>query len=279
MKRLFWLLPLLLATLVTGCLKDDPNESTIVLLGAESDVKPIEEVIPDTLLDFVADTGVMGSLTLALPTGMVPPDIQGGYLFGPRVLYKYNGDHPQANDTILLRFGGEQDSVQVLVDHVFHAGDGLIQDGDTTWFAADTTIQMTETTYFYPDGQNNRWVPCDIYGDIQEKGNVFRKKSTIAYVMGGGSEFAVYFTVDYDCEQSGAEFSLKRGYVLTGTITQMGIDHAVLACVNIEAEKKNNVTTVPENAIQSLENRIYVYRVKNQSDPNAFGMAERCKWY
>ena len=48
MKRLFWLLPILLATLVTGCLKDDPNERTIVLLGTESEVKPIEEVIPDT---------------------------------------------------------------------------------------------------------------------------------------------------------------------------------------------------------------------------------------
>ena len=62
MKRLFWLLPILLATLVTGCLKDDPSERTIVLLGTESEVKPIEEVIPDTLTVFIKD-----SVALNLP--------------------------------------------------------------------------------------------------------------------------------------------------------------------------------------------------------------------
>lgn len=276
MKRLFWLLPVLLAMLVTGCLKDDPNEKTIVLMGTESNVEIIKEVIPDTLLDFVADTAVMGTMALNLPTGNTPPDIQGDYLFGPRVLYKYNGDHPVANDSIFLRFGGEQDSLEVLVNQTFHAGEVLPQSTDT--LIADTTIQVTSTTYFYPNGQHNRWVPCDIYGDIQEK-NGYLKKSVTAYVMGRGSEFTVYFTVDYDCEQAEAEFTLKRGYILTGVITQEGIEHAVLACVNIEAKKKNDVPTVPEDAIQSMENHIYIYRVRVLSDPNAFGLAERIKWY
>ena len=211
MKRLFWLLPLLLAMLVTGCLKDNPNGETIVLMGTESDVKIINEVIPDTLLVFIADTAAMDSLVLDLPTGNRPPDIQGQYVFGPRTLYAYNGDHPVANDSIYLRFGGEQAFLQVLKDHHYHAGDILIQGEDTLTFTADTTIQVMDSVVYYPDGQNNKLVPCDIYRDIKEKGNVFLRKQVPAYVVGRGNDFTVYFTVEYDCEEelSGLPFTLK----------------------------------------------------------------------
>ena len=282
MKRLFWLLPCLLTMLVTGCLKDNPNGETIVLMGDESNVKLIGEVIPDTLLVFIADTAAMGdSLVLNLPTGNTPPDIQGQYVFGPRTLYKYNGDHPVANDSIYLRFGGEQAFLQVLKDHHYHAGDILIQGEDTLTFTADTTIQVMDSVVYYPDGQNNKLVPCDIYRDIKEKGNVFLRKQVPAYVVGRGNDFTVYFTVEYDCEEelSGLPFTLKRGYILTGTIAADGIEHAVLACVNIEAKPDGTSTTVPSEAIQSMENRIYVYRVRKLGNPNAFGTAVRYQWY
>ena len=282
MKKLFWLLPLLLAMLVTGCLKDNPNGGTIVLLGTEPDVRLINEVIPDTLLVFITDTAAMGdSLVLNLPTGNMPPKIEGEYLFGPRTLYKYNGYHPVANDSIFLRFGGEQASLQVPEDHHYHAGDVLIQGSDTMVFTSDTTIQVMGSVVYYPEGQNNKLVPCDIYGDIKEKGNVFSKKSTPAYVVGNGNDFTVYFTVEYDCEEelSGLPFTLKRGYILTGRIAADGIEHAVLACVNMEAKPDGTSTTVPNEAIQSMENRIYIYRVRKLGNPNAFGTAIRYQWY
>ena len=281
MKRLFWLLPLLLTMLVTGCLKDSDNEETIVLMGTESNVEIINEVIPDTLLVFIADTTAMDLLVMDLPTGNTPPDIQGEYVFGPRTLYAYNGDHPLANDTIYLRFGGEQAFLQILKDRHFHAGDMLIQNGDTMFFAADTTIQVMDSVVYYPDGQNNKLVPCDIYGDIKEKGNVFSKKSAPAFVVGKGRDFTVYFTVDYECveEQSGMDYTLKRGYILTGTITPDGIEQAKLACVNVEAKPNNASSTIPNDAIQSMENRIYVYRVRKLGNPDAFGTAIRYSWY
>lgn len=294
MKRLFWLLPVLLTMLVTGCLKEDLNQGTIVLMGTESEVQPIDSVIPNTLLVFIAD-----STDMDLPTGNTPPNIQGEYLFGPRMLYKHNGHHPMANDTVLFRFGGPQAFIVVPTPpHAFKAGDILIHGEDTTVFQQDTTmlvhlndilIQGNDTTVcqtemdtmvYYPNGQNNILVPCDIYGDTMEKGNAMKVKSTGAFVVGKGNDFTAYFTVDYDCEEdeSGQEFTLKRGYILTGTMTDNGIEHAVLACVNIEAKPANASTGVPDDAIQSLENNIYLYRVSVQGHPDDFGTAVRCDW-
>lgn len=281
MRKLFWLLPFfLMAMLVTGCLKDDPNEGTIVLLGTESDVKLIKEVIPDTLLVFIADTAVMDTLVLNLPTGNTPPNIEGSYAFGPRTLYKYNGDHPVANDTVFLRFGGEQAVLEIPEEHHYLPGDILIQGQDTIKITTDTTIQVMGTVVYYPNGQNNKLVPCDIRGDIMERGNVFNKKTAAGFVMGRGSDFTVYFTVDYDCEEaaSGMVFTLKRGYILKGTINSDGIEKAVLACVNIEAKPQGSSTTVPNEAIQSMENKIYIYRVRKLGFPNAFGTAIRYQW-
>lgn len=247
MKRMFWLLPVFLVTLMTGCLKDDVSQGTIVLMGTESNVKPIAEVIPDTLLTFVADSSAMDSLVLTLPTGNMPPDIQGGYLFGPRDLYKYNGVHPMANDTVFLRFGGEP----------------------------DTTGGMA-----YYHGQNNIVVPCDIYGDILEKGNVFSIKSAPGFVVGVGDRFTAYFVVEYHCEEplSGTEYTLKRGYVFTGTVAPEGIRRAVLACVNIEVKPITSSSTVPPEIVESLEKGIFIYRVKVSGNPHAFGTAQRILW-
>lgn len=86
MKRLFWLLPVLLAIFVTGCLKEDPDSKTLVLLGTESEVQTFDEVEGlDTLRTFLLD-----SLALALPIGNFPPDVQGKFTFDLITLESYN---------------------------------------------------------------------------------------------------------------------------------------------------------------------------------------------
>lgn len=233
-----------LTLLLTGCLKDDLSTKTIVLMGSESYVKPIEEVIPDTLLRFVADKTVMGDDTIVLPTGNIPPDIQGEYLFYPRELYKHNGHHPIAGDTLYFRFGGDRPI-------------------DTLWY--------------YPEGQQNRVAP----GDLLEKGFTQSHIDTV-YLMGNGREFTAYFTVAYnDCFEPMTQvyYTLTRGCFITGTVTESGITHAIVACVNISAVPNTPSPYIPFDTFErSLVNRIYIYRVQtNQADP--FGSAVRQQWY
>ena len=104
MKRLTWLWLVLLALLATACLKDNPSEGTIVLMGTESDVKPVEQVIPDTFLKFIGDSTAMNMLPLELPTGNIPPDVQGDFIFTPMELFAYNNHHPLPGDTLFFRF-------------------------------------------------------------------------------------------------------------------------------------------------------------------------------
>ncbi len=274
MKRLFWLLPVLLAMLVTGCLKENLNDpKTIVLMGTESDVKPIEAVIPNVLLDYIQDADSMSlPLVLNLPSGANPPDIQGEFLFTPVELYKSNVQTQSYIDTMFLRFGGDSSTYPVEVEEVYHAGDILVQGSDTTVFSNDTTIITMGTTVYYPNGQHNMLVPVDFKGEVAE-GDEYKTKSTNAFVMGNGDDFTVYFTVDYDCEVNvegqQTEFKLKKGYIVTGTMTPNGIDHAVVVCINMEVD---NV------AVQSLENQIFCYRVQSNSG-GPFGMAIRQQWY
>ena len=286
MKKLLLFLPVLLVMLMTGCLKDNLQEGTIVLLGTESDVKPIGEVIPDTLLKFIMDADAM-SPTLNLPAGNCPPDIQGEYVFSPMELYAYNADNytPSPDDTLFFRFGGSLSSYQVEMEIEYHQGDTLIQGNDTLVFSSDTTIMTTGTNYYYPDGQNNMKVPCEFYGDVMEEGNKYNLKQTEAYVMGytdvltNKKAFSVYFTIDYDCEEvnSGEKYTLTRGYIITGVVTQQGIGQAVVACVNKEVKLQNTSSTVPPIAIESMKDLIYIYRIKGtESEP--FGLAVRQQW-
>lgn len=233
-----------LTLMLTGCLKDDISQPTIVLMGSESGIKPIEEVIPDTLLRFITDTAAMGDDVIVLPTGNIPPDVQGEYMFFPRDLYKDNGYHPLAGDTLLFRFGGEQ---------------------------------PIDTLLYYPQGQHNRSVP----GDIHEKGFHQERIDTV-YLMGEGSRFAAYFTVAYkNCYELNSHlyYTLTRGYVITGTVTESGIANAIVACVNISAEPNTPSQFIPFDSFEHyMVNRIYIYRVQT-NDPNAFGLAVRRKWY
>ena len=273
MKRLIWLLPVMLMMLMTGCLKDDLNEGTIVLLGTESEVQPIQEVIPDTLLSFVEQMNP----ALVLPTGNTPPDIQGEFVFAPREIYANNGHQPPADDTIRFRFGGESSSYEALSEIQLHAGDTLFQGNDTLVLHADSTLQVTETVLYYPQGQHNRLVPCDVLED-----GFSLKEGVQAYVMGTGDQFTVYFTVTYDdCVEpvSGVEYLLTRGYILTGTITAAGIENAKLACVNMAAQPNTSSPNVPDSSFQSMVNRIYVYFVKTNGSSNPFGTAVRKNWF
>ena len=242
-KGLLFVVALLL---LAGCLKDDPSQGTIILMGAESDVKPIEEVIPDTLLNFIMDKTVMGNDTIVLPTGNVPPDIQGEYLFFPMELYRDNGHHPLAGDTLFFRFGG---------DRPF---DSLV---------------------YYPEGQHNRIAP----GDLLEKGFPQQHIEKV-YLMGEGTGgFTAYFVVDYNnCYEpmSQVYYTLTRGYLLTGTVSESGISHAIMACVNISVVPNTPSQYIPFDAFErSLVNRIYIYRVQTNDPLNQFGTAIRQQWY
>ena len=107
MKRLIWLLPISLVLRVTSCLKDEMNE-TIVLMGTESYVKPIDSIIPDTLLRYIGDSAVMGENAIVPPAGNMPPNIQGEFVFGPRELFSYNETYHGNLDTLYIRIGGVQ---------------------------------------------------------------------------------------------------------------------------------------------------------------------------
>ena len=242
MKKLTWLLTSLMTLMMMGCLKD--GSETIVLMGTESDVKTIEQVIPDTLLKFIVNPIAMRDTILNLPRGTTPPNIQGEYMFYIRQLYRWNeGAYVIATDTVCFRFGGDSD-----------------------------------TLGYYPQGQHNMIVPCDFYGDIMEAGRVYLVKSQPkAYVMGNGNDFTAYFTVDYNCETSlpgvSIPYLMTRAYILTGTLTANGIDNAVLACVNKTVEGNDT-----PGAIIPRENSIFIYRVRG-GQLHPFGSAKRQQWY
>lgn len=230
MKRLIWLLPISLVLLVTSCLKDEMNE-TIVLMGTESYVKRIDSIIPDTLFSYIGDSAVMGDNVIVPNRGSMPPNIQGEFVFGPRELFSYNETYHGNLDTLYIRFGGDPDTV---------------------------------LNSYYSQGQHNMMVVCD----IKEPG--LPLMSVDAFVMGTGNQFTVYFDVTYNHVENpatGGNYSLKRGYVLAGNITNAGIERARLACVNIES------------SLTDMVDKIFVYRVKTDDPANPFGTASRKNWY
>lgn len=263
MKKTFLFFAFFLPLLLTGCLKDDSNQSTIVLMGTEANVKPIEEVVPDTLLTYIADRVAMDNQDIELPKGINPPDIQGEYMFAPRELYAYNDHHPVALDSVFIRFGGQP---SFLVDTI------------TLVDSLGNQIDSVIYTVYYSEGQHNMLVPCDIYGDVIEKGDQHNIKSVDAYVMGSGNNFTAYFTVDYQCQEpsSGQDYNYTRGYILTGEIADVGIKSAKLAIVNINVEvpsQTGGFVGLPE------KDWIFVYRVKTDDPQNQFGVAVRENWY
>lgn len=248
------MLPVMLLLLVTGCLKDDDLSQTIILMGPELDGVPIDSLPGfDTLMAFIADPSSMHNTVLELPKGNFPPDIQGEFVFQIQGDSAYaSNDHILSLDSLCFRFGGEPSFMQVSHDDTIHVGQLLIQGADTLVMAHDTVLHVVDTFVYYVNGQQNMAVPCEIYGDVMEKGNTYKIKGPAeGYVMGRGDDFVAYFVVEYDCEQLEIEFDLKRGYVVTGKINKdtKNISEAWVACVNIDS------------SIPSMAQRIYVYRI------------------
>lgn len=277
MKRLFWLLPVLLTMLVTGCLKEDLNQGTIVLMGTESEVQPIDSVIPDTLLNFIKDKESMGgeNLVLNLSEGNMPPDIQGEFVFKPVEVYVDNGHSGIPVDSICFRFGGDPSFIIDTVDVTCYPGDTIFNVTDTIIVTDTTVVHVPDTVVYYLEGQHNMFVPCDIYGDVMEKGDKYNKKATHAFVMGAGKAFTAYFTVEYDCEYGTTEFKQTRGYILSGVIADEGIEEAKLAIVNktVDVGGSPGLASLPE------EGWIFVYRVRTDNPEQPFGTAVRQNWY
>lgn len=265
MKKLIWLLPISLALLVASCLKDDLDK-TVVLLGTESDVQPIDSVISDTLLTFLMDTTVLKN---SLPVGNMPPDVQGEYVFGPRELYKHNHDdyyiyqEGDPNDTVYFRFGGDYEILS-FTDSIYleYSLDTITPDSIVN---VVDTIHVQDSTYYYPEGQHNMRVSVDI-----KEPNLPLKTVEDAFVMGTNKSFTVYFAVNYENlinQDNGGTYSIKRGYVITGTIADDGIEQAVLACVDMES------------SLADQFNIIMVYRVHSDDHQKPFDTAKRKKWY
>lgn len=278
MKRLFWLLPVLLTMLVTGCLKEDLNQGTIVLMGTESEVQPIDSVIPDTLLNFIKDKESMGgeNLVLNLSEGNMPPDIQGEFVFKPVDVYADNGHFGGVPiDSICFRFGGDPSFIIDTVDVTYYPGDTIFNVTDIIVVTDTTVVHVPDTVVYYLEGQHNMFVPCDIYGDVMEKGDKYNKKATNAFVMGTGDSFTAYFTVEYDCEYGTTGFKQTRGYILSGVIADEGIEEAKLAIVNktVDVGGSPGLASLPE------EGWIFVYRVRTDNPEQPFGTAVRQNWY
>lgn len=225
MKKLFLIL-LASAWLpfLVSCLKDK-GEGTIVLMGSESYVHPIEEVIPDTLLRFLEVHG------MHCPEGNNPPDIQGEYVLYPRRLKWTNADAIPANDSLFFRFGGDLDT--------------LVSGGDTL--------------VYHPFGQHGRVTPCDYkesYFDMNHADTV--------YLMGNGDRFTAYYVMTFRHINSspGTDFDLTRGFVITGRPSADRILHAAIACINMKVDVNKNdpaISGVSTALLKKMEGRIYVY--------------------
>lgn len=275
MKRTFLFFTVFASLWLTSCLKDDPSQGTIALMGTEADVKPIDQVIPDTLLHFIGDSNVMHNQVIDLPAGVTPPDIQGEFMFAPRELFAYN-HHFVPNDTVRIRFGGDPSFLSTIVTDTIEIGvDTVITETDTILKPIDSLVVDTVSVPYYLEGQHNMLVPVDIYGDVIEKGNQYNKKQANGYVMGSGKRFTAYFAVDYACEMDGVDFAYRRGYVVTGEIAPEGIKNAVMAIVNMDVVVDGNsiYANFPE------KDWIYVYRAKSDDSQNPFGVAIRQNWY
>ena len=230
----------LAAFMLSSCLKDDPDVGTIILMGTESYVDSIEEVIPDTLLKVLKDKTIMQLDQAVLPKGNTPPDVQGEFVLCPKELIWYNGYSIAAGDSICLRFGGD-----------------------------------ASASGYYPNGQHNRVVPLDYKEDAMAKLHADK-----AYLMGSGSSFTAYFELTHQHidEIPGVDFDLTRGYVITGKMSPKGDSmlNVRIAYINLELKVNYNnvaVSGVPNNYIEALKGYIFVYRAQND------GPVLRQQWY
>ena len=150
-KKLFFGLCLLVACglALSSCTKNDDN--TMVLIGTEYYVDDILSVIPDTLQTrFFAEFG-------SIPTGPVPPKIEGSYVMNPkqRVTSNVDGWPIIVEPDMYMRFSTQHNGIAVMelneatdnvTDTVFVCGNG---NAFTVYFIENKNydLEMGAATY------------------------------------------------------------------------------------------------------------------------------------
>jgi len=198
--KLLFFAALMMSVLTYGCLKDDEENSTIVLFGEETVVKPLDSVfgLPmDTVLNTIqVMDSIVGEDTIAHDSiinmsslfgfvdGTSTPDVRGEFKFDPIEVVWPTDAFEAPQYPIFFRFGGDFDS----------------------W-----------NDYFH--GQNHMVVHCDIrIPGLELNSEVFH--SELAYVRGYGSHFTVYMERKQEVQTPvGAEqvrFLLSQGIAITG---------------------------------------------------------------
>lgn len=150
MKRIIWLLPILLTFFVTGCLKEDTESNTLVLLGTESEVQTYDEMEGlDTLRTFLLD-----SMALSLPTGNFPPDVQGKFTFDLITLESYNNHHHIPNGSLEIQLDNQHNRLisncEVVLDVTLDPQQAYVM-GDSN---GNFTVYFTVTKEFKPSADD-----------------------------------------------------------------------------------------------------------------------------
>lgn len=129
-KLAIWALGLVAAgsLMMASCTKNDDN--TIVVIGTEYYIDDILSAVPDSLqTQFFADFG-------SVPTGAIPPKIEGSYVMDPKQRVSSNLDGWPANTiepNVYLRFAKQHNGIvnmdlnettETVTDTVFICGNG-----------------------------------------------------------------------------------------------------------------------------------------------------------
>jgi hypothetical protein len=226
MKNKGLVLLALVGFMLSSCLKDDPKENTIILMGTESYVDSIGEVIPDTLLKVLADATVMQLTPAVLPQGNMPPDVQGEFVLRPKELLWYNENLVSDGDSIRFRFGGNPSA-----------------------------------SGYYPNGQHNRVTPCD----YEENGLLGHTDSAYLMGSGNDFTAYFVLTYEHITKIDGVDYNMTRGYVITGKMNGNGnaIDNVRVAYINLNMKVNSNnmaVSCVETGSIKAMEGNIFVYK-------------------
>lgn len=207
--------------LVSSCLKDH-GEPTIVLMGTESYVKPIDKVIPDTLVHFLK---AMDS-AFYIPQGISPANVQGEFELCPRSLKWSNVDAVPAGDSLFFRFGGDPDTLS-----------------------------------YYPYGQHGMVTPCDYketYFDLNHADTVYlmgEGNRITAYFVTTFAHINSTPGVDFDLTR-GFMITGQLPQQSRDTNTMQ------VSCINMEVRVNANdpeVSGVSTELLKKMEGRIYVY--------------------
>lgn len=236
-----------LGTMLSGCLKDDPGNQTIILFGEEKYVKTLGEMCTAALdsIDSVAfwsqfnevlinhlDSVTIDSITSMGP----PPDLRGEYRFAVRELDYASSPFPSPNDVAYFRFGGE-----------FSAYNDYLQ------------------------GQQHYIIHCDLkLADLPMSSDVFHSDTT--YVKGDGDRFVAYFerkvraTTDYDANRV-VEMDVDQIFLLSGNMVPVNdslndVHNARLAIYNRDVAVVNwwvfNASELEQ--LTSTKGRIVVFK-------------------